>query len=872
MGIVTDKLIEQIRVQIGQKGTVVWYDPERHYEAVAARLSPDDLNDARIFRYSPDAGFFELRQELEAHWGSLALDRAPRLLIYVPMPQSETLYALIEYEVGGVVMQPGQQPPEHNTALSGVARLALEAIFPLVRLEEIVNEVSAGKLTLAELDQLAERGAQAQIGTLSVIFGTGNATEVVLRFLTSPEIDGKIHQRKAVSDVATLLEATLGIRFEGIKESAQLRAKAAWQVLITDFLVSIAPTVPESLKTLPIAAEVVARQAAVELAHQWRNRRDVASSYVERANHIQAELGIGSLGLPLETLAQSETFLAAEQQLQVLVEESLIKRSTNTLMDLVRDRQGRFWANQVPQCKTRWGVIWNAARVLQEASRIETGIKGKQWTASKLFAQYAYGDSAWCQLDTAQRHLERDIHRYEVNLENHDALQRLIARASLQYASTINRLAELFVLAYREEHFHLRDIQLQADVYRDFVAPRVRSKRVAYFLVDAFRYEMAREFHTVIECGETNWRSELTPALATPPTITDVGMAALMPGAADGIALQSERGKLIPYIGGEAVRDAKSRFELLKIAVGHDVPVITLDDISPLRKKSLRKALDVAKVVVVTASDDIDGLGENMPPKARRSMDDVLNLLRRGLSALFGSGFEEVIITADHGFILADRLDDGQKIEPPGGNQVVLKRRVWVGQGGASHEAVLRTPLSSFGIGGDLEMATPLGLAAFKVQGGNSEYFHGGLALQEVVIPVLVVAAGASAAPSGQAKLSWKVSLGSKKITSPYLSVTVEAFSLELLPIEPPSIRVEVRAGAQILSVPVSASYGFQDMTKDVKLRTASNPQETEPNSVVIHLTEKPISATVDIHLLDANTGVSLHQLDKIEVDLSLLD
>jgi len=869
MGIVTDKLIALVRAQIHKHGTVVWYDPNGAYAEVVSGLAADQVGAETIFRYDPHEGFFHLRHELEPYWQSLDLNVAPRLLIYIPLAQANVHHALIEYEMGGTIMQPGQLPPECNSDLSAVARAALEPIFPDARLAHLVGEIVAGKLSLAELDQIAERGSDAQSGTLAVIFGTGNSTEVMLRFLGEEALDPKITERGALQEVAKVFTDALGIEFNNITDPRGLRARASRQIFVTDFFEALGESVSSSF---PLAKQSIARDAAADLAKQWRNRRDIAPAYVEWSAQIQTEIGISALNVSLDALAQSETFSAAEVRLQMMMEEALLKRPTAALIELIRGRIAGFWSAQKPEVKTRWEVILNAGRVLQEVGRIETALKGKQWTASKLFGQYVYGESPWCGLDTAQRHLERDIHRYDLNPQQHDALQRLIAQASQQYATMINRLAELFVQAYKDEEFELADVQLQADVYRDFVAPRVRSGRVAYVLVDAFRYEMAHEFVSLLAASDPNWDVQITPALATPPTITDVGMAALMPGAENGIILTLEKGALVPQIGGKSLRTAKARLERISVAVGAEIVVTTLDDLAPLRKPALSKKLNEARVVVVTASDDIDGLGENMPQKARRSLDDVLNLLRRGLAALATAGIQEIIVTADHGFILADRLDDSQKIDAPSGDQQgLLKRRVWVGVGGDSHPATMRTPLSAFGIGGKLELVTPIGLSVFKVQGGNSEYFHGGLALQEIVIPVMVVSSNNAVSAGVPPKLEWKLRLGSSKITSPYISVTIEVVSNMLLPFDsfnPPIIRVEIRDNQQALSVPVSASYGFQDATKDVRLKLDEATRQIEKNTVMVYLSEKPGSAIVELHLLDATTGQSLANLKNIPVNL----
>ena len=52
---------------------------------------------------------------------------------------------------------------------------------------------------------------------------------------------------------------------------------------------------------------------------------------------------------------------------------------------------------------------------------------------------------------------------------------------------------------------------------------------MAYFVVDALRYEMGADLIEQLRGAD---ESAITPAIAMLPTITPVGMAALLPGAA----------------------------------------------------------------------------------------------------------------------------------------------------------------------------------------------------------------------------------------------------------------------------------------------------------------------------------------------------
>ena len=867
MSLVTDTLLYLVRKQVQAHGTVVWYDPEKAYLTLAKSLTSEVLAGAALCHYEPEQGFIRMRREVEPLWGQGTVP--PRLVLYVPLAQAATVHALVEFEAGGVVMAPGQHPPECNTALALVARRALAGIRPPAALEQIVAEVESGKWSLAELDREAERGLEVQAGVLKLVFETGNATEIALRFLAEPAIDAKIEEKQALASLARLLSETLGVPF-GIEEgTVGLRARLARQILVTDFIQACGEKMPPALSTFAIAERPVARQAAAELAQAWRNRRDAASSYVHWADTIQAEIGVGSLELDLRVLSRSEAFAGGEARLQGEVEMALAKHASPQLVGLAQVRLLGFWSGQRPQIKARWDVIVDAGRVLIEAARVTGALKGKVWTASALVSSYASADEPWCALDTAQRHTERDFHRFELDIQQHETLIQLVACARQRYAEVSDDLAELFTRAYEADKFHVGGLRLQADIHHDLVVPAAKNGRMAYILVDALRFEMASELAHLLAA---DWKTELTPALATPPTVTEIGMAALMPGAEHGLMVVAvEGGKLGAVVGGRTLRSREERMDHLKGAIKGNVVVTRVDQLAPLSDVHLGHSLKSADVIVATATDEIDGLCETNPPLARRMLDDALHQLRRAVKTLFGLGVKTIVITADHGYLFGEKLTTGEGIDPPGGKTVLLKRRVWSGQGGAQIKGVLRAPLSAFGLGGDLEIATPRNLSAFKAPGGGMEYLHGGLSMQELVIPVLIVQPAAVQAAGAGARLEWKLSLGSPKITTRFLSVTIEGYSQELLPIEPPSVRVEVRAGDQAISVPIAATYGFGEATKDVRLKLeAGDPQQIAVNTVTLMITETPSASQVTVHLLDASTGLSLDRLDRVPFAVSI--
>jgi hypothetical protein len=327
-------------------------------------------------------------------------------------------------------------------------------------------------------------------------------------------------------------------------------------------------------------------------------------------------------------------------------------------------------------------------------------------------------------------------------------------------------------------------------------------------------------------------------------------------------------GKLGLEVAGTVLKDRKDRIAFLKAHAGVPVFDAKLDDLLPKPSKKVKDGVQSAQLVLIT-SQEIDELCEaDNITQARRQMDGVLKDLRRGFRVLTDLGVKRIILAADHGHLFGEEISEDMKIEAPGGETADLHRRVWVGVGGTSEPSYLRTPLRTFGVESDLDIATPWSFACFKSKGGARAYFHGGLSPQEVIIPVVVMTPTAQALSGPPTGIKWVLSTGSKKLSTRFFSVQVGGASTGLFGLEPPRVRVEIRAKGKCVSTPVSASYGFEDATGDVQLRASANdPKQIEPDTVTLMVEVAEIGQkTVSISLLDATSGSELANMDKIEV------
>ena len=136
-------------------------------------------------------------------------------------------------------------------------------------------------------------------------------------------------------------------------------------------------------------------------------------------------------------------------------------------------------------------------------------------------------------------------------------------------------------------------------------------------------------------------------------------------------------------------------------------------------------------------SQEIDSLGENVDElTARAAMEGVIGNVARAIRKLSTAGVENFVVTADHGHQFSMQKEEDMKTESPGGNALEVHRRCWIGHGGATPPGCVRVSGPELGYGTNLEFVFPRGLGVFKA-GGGLTFHHGGISLQELVIPVV---------------------------------------------------------------------------------------------------------------------------------------
>jgi hypothetical protein len=283
-------------------------------------------------------------------------------------------------------------------------------------------------------------------------------------------------------------------------------------------------------------------------------------------------------GLPftLDQLQASQTFLSLEERLQKAVEHQLRGAANAECVELARERLDGFWSRRHPEVGSRWAMSMTAGELLLMADQVAAELKGKANDALVILEAYTEGLRPWHLLDTHQRRLETLAYSFDWGAE-HEALSELRYHAVNRFSEVAGSLAESFVRAFKDAGFSLRGRKRQRDVYKSYVVPAAQTGKTAYVLVDALRFEMANEL--VAGLGDA-YDATLDWVLGSVPSITEIGMAALLPGLERDVELaEAGAGKVGLKAGGTLLKDRSERIKWLEEHAALRLFTVKLEDL-----------------------------------------------------------------------------------------------------------------------------------------------------------------------------------------------------------------------------------------------------------------------------------------------------
>jgi hypothetical protein len=275
------------------------------------------------------------------------------------------------------------------------------------------------------------------------------------------------------------------------------------------------------------------------------------------------------------------------------------------------------------------------------------------------------------------------------------------------------------------------------DVYRqqaapeivgiEFVTERLRQKvwnargKRAVIIVDALRLDCAHAIKDLIPGGEVS----VEPVRAALPTITPVGMTALLPlDEHEPLVLEVQGAQIHLRHKGKDLAARSNRLALLSGAGADCRDISEIEDASTLPE-------GIGELLVVFGHEEVDSIGHGNANNLIRHLDREVERLARVIRKVHAWGYPTVHVVTDHGFILIDEDKLPPEVECKKEWCRYLKERF------AFVPAEADIPVATFPFHWDerLRVAVPPGMAFFKAE---KSFSHGGATLQELITPHLV--------------------------------------------------------------------------------------------------------------------------------------
>lgn len=715
-------IAKQLAERLKARRLVVWYDPRGEFapfvgevrggpraDAGAAPITVGDVV-TRLVEYG--GSMFELRAVAEPY---VSGDVPDSVVIYLPGRERD--------RHGSVLMELEKAGECYEPQLKRLARNVLRQRYT----DGIIDEMLAPeKVTYQDLARASSDTSSAEPPSIlkSILHEASGNDGLLAAWLVTDLRDADIEAKEANHELTKLVRSRLGLDLPESAGLAKLRSVTLRYVLAGEFRSDLSCAPPASLEAVQAPKTKDAEAAVRELAR--RLRTSFSEAYPAIADRVEDELGLRNAKVQADCLGSIDTFRFEERALLAHCDALVAEKKFDEALRLVDQREHSFWLDRDVGRKAQWEACRRMAELGTMTNSVKAAVVKAGGDVNFWIDAYTSKDG-WYRVDQTHRRLEAWV----ANLDD-EPEERALSVVRRLYEDVCQAMTDGFTKVLAKANWVSTSTH-QTRIYGDVVA--ARPKPVAYFLVDAMRFEMGVELSERLpKTAEVGVKH----ALGALPSITPIGMAALQPGASASFSVVEQGGRLGARIDEAFLPDLAARKKFAAARVPKLVD-IALDELLSLQPSRLAKRIEGAQVVVVR-SQEIDHAGEaGFTFQARQVMDNVIDNLARAIRKLSAAGIEHSVVSADHGhlFLPSDR-DESMRIDAPGGDQVDLHRRCWIGRGGSTPPGCIRVSAVALGYQSDLDFVFPSGCGVFKA-GGDLAFHHGGPSLQELVIPVVTI-------------------------------------------------------------------------------------------------------------------------------------
>jgi hypothetical protein len=579
-----------------------------------------------------------------------------------------------------------------------------------------------------------------------------SASDIIYNLLVPDEgFKQKLSQGESwVGETKELFSRCLGLKLITRGKTWSSIGDELWRFLLfSEFAYDLPEDLPDALVDVPRAQED-AKPLILDICNRLRNDRRVQAIYIDRAEAIETELELVQQCQNITDLGRLDTFPFEERSFLKIAIDALVNDQIDDVRSIFQQHSGSVWIGK-GESQAQWDIIRSALHLCEACDDYEQQLSGYSRSLDELIDFYV---NRLREIDRLQREFEQAVADY---IDTSSIMMEVYDKARNTYHRLASKVQDIFIRHFENVGWPPEGKLANNDVFNKLVAPQLAEKgnRVAFLLVDALRYELGVALKK--QLGEDE-QVHLQPAFAQIPTTTKVGMASLLPDAGTNLTLNNSDNDLLVMLGKAPLTNVKQRMDVLKKQLGERFSEMILSDFLKPRKK-VADSVDL----LVLRSIDIDQHMENDTDSALRLIHDALKRIRAAIHKLKSIGFHEVVIATDHGFFLNQHPGPGGASSKPEGTWLNMHGRLLLGDGVSDNANFLLTA-AHVGIRGDFnQVAGPRTLSTYR---SGERYFHGGVSIQECVVPVMTISLQKTQTTEIKAKVTLSYKGGAKKITT----------------------------------------------------------------------------------------------------------
>lgn len=487
---------------------------------------------------------------------------------------------------------------------------------------------------------------------------------------------------------------------------------------------------PEHLAGLDVFISMPHQAYCYDFIADWLHS-DENNYLYDIARNVENELRIAKRfeKLDIADIADTECFPCVNESILI----KLMTDINNHLIDIdvitkmVEKRRSMVWYQKVGYYYDAILQVANMQSFYKEYSASFHTVEAKKvW---KLYTEQYY------KMDTYYRlyHLAFISSLTDSTPELDDLLKQVTDVVEGLYTNWfLGKLGENWSNACADElkdNGFIYEVAKQKDFYNDKV--KNSDTRIFVIISDALRYEVAASLSEQLK-RETQAKIELQNRQSIFPTITKFGMAALLPHKE--LAAEVRNDKLTVLADG-ILTESTYRDKILKTHNAESVAVHYKNIIK--LKRAERNEIVKGKEIIYIYHDTIDEASHTSDtavfPACEDAIAEIKNLVRIIVNDFSGV---KIIITADHGFLYTySPLQENDKADKTSFKNMDIEygRRYAILQKGTNPDHLMAVKF----LNDEFDGYAPKESIRIKMNGGGLNFVHGGVSLQEMVVPVI---------------------------------------------------------------------------------------------------------------------------------------